>query len=103
MPTVIACFMDLNSPEEAFQVQEHFNEEEWMGNLLEWLNLKGWDLGSLQGHLYTDEFYLVTGVSPRNTKINHVCIYQNGKLYHDPHPDGNGILTENNFQYLEKL
>jgi len=102
-PTVIACFLDLESAENAFQVQELFGQDDWMIQLLEWLNGKGWDIGTLNGHLYTDEFYLVTGVSPRNPKINHVCIYQNGKLWHDPHPDGTGILTEANFEYLEKL
>jgi len=95
--------MDLDSAEDALQVQNLYNEESWCETLIEWLNSNGWDLGTLHGHLDTDEFYLVTGISPRNSKINHVCIYQNGKLWHDPHPDGTGILTETNFQYLEKL
>lgn len=102
-PTVIACFMDLNSPEDVLQIQELYDKvEDWRGDLLEWLNTRGWDIGTLHGHLDTDEFYLVSGVSPRNNKINHVCIYHKGKLWHDPHPDGTGILTEQYFEYLEK-
>lgn len=26
----------------------------------------------------------------------------NGKLYHDPHPDNNGLITEEWFEYLMK-
>ena len=101
-PTVIACFMDLESAEDAIQIQEHFDDDEWPNILMDWLIEKGWELGSLRDHLSTDEHYLVTGTSPRNPDIKHVCIYQNGKLYHDPHPDQTGILTEDYFEYLEK-
>ncbi|MGH2666067.1 hypothetical protein [Flavobacterium sp.] len=102
-PTVIACFMDLDSPEDAFQVQEIYKtDENYIDKLLEWLNARGWDLGSLGGHLDTDEYYLVSGKSPRNPDVYHICIYHKGKLWHDPHPDGTGITTEEYFEYLEK-
>ncbi len=94
--------MDLDSAEDALQVQEIYDRNDWMEIFLEWLNASGWDLGSLNGHLDTDEYYLVTGLSPRNNKVNHVCIYYKGELWHDPHPDGTGILTETHFEYLEK-
>lgn len=38
-----------------------------------------------------DEYYLVSGLSPRGS-FRHIVIYQNGKLVHDPHPDNTGIL-----------
>lgn len=96
--------MDLESPEDVLQVQELYDKlEDWRGDLLEWLSLRGWEMGGLRGHLETEEFYLVSGISPRNKNIYHVCIYQNGKLWHDPHPDGTGILTEEYFEYLEKI
>jgi len=102
-PTVIACFMDLESGEDVLQVQELYDKvEDWRGDLLEWLSIRNWELGGLRGHLDTDEFYLVSGISPRNPKVYHVCIYHKGKLWHDPHPDGTGILTEEYFEYLEK-
>lgn len=50
-----------------------------------------------------DEYYFVTGQSPRNKDINHIVIYQNGKMVHDPHPDNTGILTEETFQRLVKI
>ena len=46
-----------------------------------------------------DKYYLVYGKSPRG--IQHVCIYQNGKLVHDPHPTKEGILTQEYFESLE--
>jgi hypothetical protein len=102
--TVIACFMDLESSEDVIQIQDIYDTvEDWQSELLMWVNNNGWDLGNLHNHLNDDSYYLVTGISPRNPNINHVCIYKNGKLWHDPHPDGTGIQTEDYFQYLEKV
>lgn len=104
LPTVIACFMDLDSPEDAIQVQELYGKEgvDWQGELIDWLSERGWEMGSLRGHENNEEYYLVSGTSPRNPNIKHVCIYKDGKLFHDPHPDQTGILTEDYFEYLEK-
>jgi hypothetical protein len=57
------------------------------------------------GHGFaTDEFgkdpmldrpYLATGASPRSTTekpFNHCVVYQSGKLLHDPHPSGEGVV-----------
>lgn len=38
--------------------------------------------------------YLVSGISPRNPNIRHMVVYENGKLRHDPHPDGIGIVGD---------
>ena len=48
-----------------------------------------------------DKYYLVSGKSPRG--IQHICIYQNGKLVHDPHPSREGLINEEDFQSLTKL
>ena len=104
-PTVIACFMDLDSPEDALQIQEHYPEDKedasWRDILFDWLYERGWDIEWFDGHLYDDSFYAVTGMSPRGTV--HICIYQNGKLYHDPHPDGTGLITEMGFETFVPL
>lgn len=97
-PTVIACFLDKDSPEDVIQIQEYYEEEDWNIRLYNWLIDRGWQWGSLDGHLNSDEFYLVSGLSKRGT--THVCIYQNGKLFHDPHPDQTGLIEENTFEYL---
>ena len=46
-----------------------------------------------------DKLYLVSGKSTRG--VNHICIYKNGKLVHDPHPTKEGITTFDIFQTLE--
>lgn len=102
-PTVIACFMDLESPEDAFQIQEHYNDEDgWVDKLIRWLFERDWEWGNLNGHQYDDSHYLVIGNTNRSKTVKHVCIYRNGKLWHDPHPDGTGLTTETNFEYLIK-
>ena len=109
-PTALACLLDKDSPEDVIQIQEHYylkNGElnrNWYKTLLKWLSdNENVTLKWIDNHLYDDSFYMVTGVSPRNPKVKHVVIYQNGKLYHDPHPDGRGIITEEEFQVLTKL
>lgn len=95
--------MGLDSPEEVLQVQELYDvDEDWNWKLYNWLLERGWEWGGMNEHLYNDEFYIVGGQSPRNPDVNHACIYQNGKLWHDPHPDQTGILTEYSFEYLRK-
>lgn len=102
LPTAIACFMHLH-PEEVFQVQEHYDEDNYQELLDDWIKEKGWKICYLEGHKFDNSFYLVSGLSPRNPNIWHICIYQNGKLWHDPHPDGTGIVTEEDFQELIKI
>ena len=103
-PTVIACFMDLDSPEEVIQIQEYYpkdlQDSSWIDVLHEWLEKRGWEIEYLDNHLFDDTFYAVSGKTVRDT--THICIYKNGKLYHDPHPDGDGLLTETGFQLLRK-
>jgi len=100
-PAVIACFLDLDSPEDAIQIQEEYNDEDWVTILDDWLIERGFEIIQINGHQNDDSYYLVTGMSPRG--VNHVCIYQNGELYHDPHPSGDGLLNENNFETIIKL
>jgi lysozyme family protein len=101
LPAVIACFLHLDSAEDAIQIQEYYDRDDWHIFLFEWLNGRGWDMGTMPSHVYDNTFYLVSGLSPRG--VNHICIYQNGKLWHDPHPSGDGIKTEEYFEYLEPL
>ncbi len=44
--------------------------------------------------------YLVSGVSPRNPDLRHMVVYENGKLKHDPHPDGGGIVGDPEMVYV---
>ena len=93
-PTVIACFLDLNSPEDVIQIQEKYLEDNW-------LSTKGWERKSIEGHLYNESFYTVTGSTERGT--THICIYKNGELYHDPHPSSKGLSSEIVFETFIKF
>lgn len=106
-PTVIACIMDLDSAEDVLQFQELYkgvDEEEdslWVDKLYSWLDKKNCEWYGLEGHQYDDSYYLVTGETERDTI--HICIYQNGKLYHDPYPNGKGLTIENEFEYIGEI
>lgn len=100
-PTVIACFLNLDSPEDVIQIQEKYLENDWNVQLQEWLYNKGWVWQTIEGHRYDDSFYTVTGKTNRGA--NHICIYQNGKLYHDPNPCNSGLLTEDIFETFYKI
>lgn len=100
-PTVIACFLDMDSPEDAIQIQESYKENDWNIKLYNWLQEKGWVWETIDGHLYDDSFYMVTGKVERSD-AKHVCIYRNGQLYHDPNPCNAGLITEEIFETLVK-
>lgn len=79
----------------------------WWSFTVNWLWHRGLELYELDHHLYTNEYYLVSGKSPRGDYY-HVVVYRNGRLVHDPHPDGTGVLTEEWFnvirpRYLREL
>lgn len=106
----IASLMDKDSAEDVFQVMEHYNktkDDTWIRELSWWLFEEGWIRYQFYGHqdAKKDEFYLVSGKSPRYPTERHMCIYQNGKLFHDPYTgvDGTGILTEDYFEIIEKI
>lgn len=101
-PTVIACLMNLDSPEDVIQIQEYYGNKDWVNILHTWLRERGWNWIGIPSHLKGREYYLVTGKSPRFPDDYHVCIYRNGKLFHDPHPDQTGLLTEEQFEIIYK-
>ena len=44
-----------------------------------------------------DKFYTASGDSLRG--VSHICIYQNDKLYHDPHPSQTGLVEGTIYEY----
>jgi len=101
-PTVIACLMGKESPEDVIQIQEYYqeNNNDWMMVLIQWLSERGYEWYGLDSHQYDDSYYLVTGKTERGTV--HVCIYQNGKLLHDPHPSNKGLTEIMNYEFIGK-
>ena len=70
--------------------------------------LKGWGIIPVQkdAHLPVDSYYISNGASPRSRegdRILHSVVYLNGKMIHDPHPSGDGILSEDSFIYFLPL
>lgn len=51
-----------------------------------------------------NDYYFVSGISPRDPSIHHLVIYKQGKLFFDPHPDNTGIVegTESSFEWVIK-
>ena len=52
-----------------------------LGEPIDWESMPG-----------VDGYFIVAGPSPRWKDSSHAVIYKNGKMVHDPHPDGTGIL-----------
>jgi hypothetical protein len=96
-----------------------FENGPWHSTMESFLSLMGWELNTddrfkifhinrrLSQEEYTtyleyckDKFYLVSGPSSRG--VQHICIYRNGELVHDPHPTREGLLKEETFQELVK-
>ena len=105
--TVIASFLGFDNPEDCYQVQEHYpvmgdeHNITWVLAFSKWIEGMGYDWGVLGGHQYDDSHYIVFGVSYRDDV--HACIYNNGELWHDPHPDGTGLAEELFFEYIEPI
>jgi len=100
-PTVIACLLDIDDPEDVLQIQEHYHEKDSHILMYSWLEARGFTRVTLYEHQYDDEPYLVGGMSHRD--VNHICIYRNGKLLHDPHPQRTGLKNEELFYKVIKL
>ena len=104
-PAVISCIMDLGSADYVLQIQQYYKCAEWKNMLQQWLNDRGYIWKKLGGHLAGDLYYFVTGATIRTEKSKalHVCIYKNGEMVHDPHPDNTGLISELEFEIIEKL
>lgn len=85
-------------------IEELFECYPWFDVLCAWLEEQGFEfISSTKDECEkTDRYYMVSGKSPRGN-FNHIVIYQYGKMIHDPHPDHTGILTEEIYEYLEKI
>lgn len=99
----VASLMDKESAEDIFQIQEHFHKKFWTDILVDEIVKEGYTPIGLEGHQYNDEYYIVYGYTNRSDIIPHACIYQNGKLVHDPHPDNTGVINIFRYWTIEKI
>lgn len=101
-------------------IEETFERDDWHISLFGFLMQRGWiwrggpefkwfyGLGRMPEYItmamVKDRPYLVTGKTERfEGQINHVCIYVNGELYHDPHPSGAGLTTLEDYEVIERF
>lgn len=101
--TAVASVLELPMEEVPDFVNDYDNGgKHWWLTTIEFLDERGYTLEPVIEHLYDDSYYFVIGPSPRNAEMSHVVVYQNGKMVHDPHPDGTGVLEEKHFDALRK-
>lgn len=66
-----------------------------------WIHLDG---GKGKFKIEEPDYYIVSGPSPRfPDKIWHSCIWYNGEIVHDPHPDGTGLVEPRQWQLISKI
>lgn len=103
--TIISCFLDCEVEEvPPFENMMDFNDitnTKWIIEASNWLLEKGYEWGSLDTH--GEGYYIVIGNTPRSSEVLHCCIYKKGELWHDPHPDGTGLINEKFFEYIKRV
>ena len=70
---------------------EDMEGDSWWFKLIDWLHSIGFHLVVWDQEIHYPGFYIVGGTSPRGDFL-HSVIYENGKLVHDPHPSGDGLV-----------
>lgn len=101
-------------------IEENMNSDTWHIELFCWLKNRGWlwrgapefDLYYGKGRFFDfmkpemlkDRLYMVVGKTNRfEGMIDHICIYKNGELWHDPHPNNTGLTTMEYFEIIEPI
>lgn len=98
--TCVACFLNMDSAEDALQIQELFDENGWTEKLMEWLVLEHDMALVAQKDEPTSGYYIVTGKSAKNIDLTHHVIYKDGELWHDPDPMQKGLVDH---LYYERM
>lgn len=97
LPAAVASILEL-----PLYVVPHFvqldidsnGKDDWYKLLMDWLKIRGLHIQQrVLGEPNVDEYYLVTGQSPRYSQLHHAVVYKNGLLVHDPHPDNTGVVA----------
>lgn len=127
MQACIASLLELPL-EQVIPIHKHFNtSEDWGKILKDWFVANGYEFvpanefnvfhtdtliatNEAEGNIINDvllkrkelcnQFYMISGTSPRHVGSTHCVIYQNGKLVHDPHPDNTSVLQIHSFMKI---
>lgn len=100
--TTIACILELPVD----RVPNFCDEEDWRWAINKWLKPYGLfyvDIAippDMRGELLTmyAGYHVISGDGPRG--LRHSVVGQAGKMVHDPHPSGEGLITEEEFGFL---
>lgn len=112
LSAVVASLLELDITEVPNFVKLHLQNSDdmryhWWVLLQKFIKEQGYQYKQVKKDEWLkNELYLVSGLSPRSNKskeLYHICIYQNGKLYFDPHFTREGLLSEEAFYTLRKL
>lgn len=80
---------------------------DWMVATQQFLQTRGYRMVYAAGTERPGSYYIQTGPSPRigpaGESISHACIYLDGQLAHDPHPDRAGLVSEGAAYALEPV
>ena len=81
-------------------VPNFVEDKQYPVQLVNFLKEKGFRLRWVEEEPKDIEYYMAFGTGPRG--FRHAVIYSKGKLVHDPHPEGGGLMLPDLYVLLEK-
>lgn len=95
--TAIASVLDLQLEDVPHFIEiDDLHGVDWWDYSIDWAWFRGYELVDPERHIYTNEYYLASGPSPRGN-FWHVVVCKNGKMVHDPHPSQAGLVSMESF------
>lgn len=83
------------------------DDTDWWNALRSWLRRYGLGIITLTFenpaqwmHLRLAGYHIVSGPSPRLEGMHHATVWHQGRMVHDPHPDGTGIVKPETLDML---
>jgi len=103
----IASITGIPLDEVPHPVESDFSPQAWClyrNTLVRFLRYRGWWLAYIP--VATEwgppkGYAIISGNSPRGT--GHSCVALDGKIIHDPHPEGGGLVTTEEYEVLIEL
>jgi hypothetical protein len=106
--------------DEIIPIEDLYDDVNWQTRMICFLKNRGWiwrsapefklyyGEGKTVPEMNTDSMkdvaYAVVGKTNRfSGQVDHICIYMNGELWHDPHPENTGLITMDSFEIFERI
>lgn len=82
-----------------------YPQDQWWSRVIDYMDAKGYKVfcgfGAQADPKDKALYYIATGTSLRG--FLHSVIYREGKLVHDPHPDGGGVVDIVDYMWIERI